>query len=50
MDINGAVADWQKLLATNPNYEGKDKVEQMIAEAKKHSGVKPGTKAGALPN
>ncbi len=50
MDINGAVADWQKLLATNPNYEGKDKVEQMIAEAKKHSGVKPGTKANALPN
>jgi tetratricopeptide (TPR) repeat protein len=50
MDINGAVADWKKLLATNPNYEGKDKVEQMIAEARKHSGVKPGTKANALPN
>ena len=49
MDINGAVADWEKLLATNPNYEGKDKVEQMIAEAKKHSGVKPGTKAQPLP-
>lgn len=49
MDINGAVADWEKLLATNPNYEGKDKVEQMIAEAKKHSGVKPGTKAKPLP-
>lgn len=49
MDINGAVADWQKLLATNPNYEGKDKVEQMIAEAKKHSDVKPGTKAPPLP-
>ncbi len=49
MDINGAVKDWEKLLATNPNYEGKDKVEQMIAEAKKHSGVKPGTKANPLP-
>lgn len=49
MDINGAVADWQKLLATNPNYEGKDKVEQMIAEAKKHVGVKPGTQAKPLP-
>jgi cytochrome c-type biogenesis protein CcmH/NrfG len=49
MDINGAVADWEKLLATNPNYEGKDKVEQMIAEAQKHSGVKPGTKANPLP-
>ena len=49
MDIKGAVADWEKLLATNPNYEGKDKVEQMIAEAKKHSAVKPGTKAKPLP-
>jgi cytochrome c-type biogenesis protein CcmH/NrfG len=49
MDINGAVADWEKLLATNPNYEGKDKVEQMIAEAKKHVGVKPGTQAKPLP-
>lgn len=48
MDIKGAVADWKKLLATNPNYEGKDKVEQMIAEAEKHSGVKPGTKAKPL--
>lgn len=49
MDINGAVADWEKLLASNPNYEGKDKVEQMIAEAKKHAGVKPGTQAKPLP-
>lgn len=49
MDIDGAVKDWEKLLATNPNYEGKDKVEQMIAEAKKHSGVKPGTTAKPLP-
>lgn len=49
MDINGAVADWEKLLKTNPNYEGKEKVEQMIAEAKKHTGVKPGTPAKPLP-
>lgn len=48
MDVSGAVADWEKLLATNPTYEGKDKVEQLIAEAKKHSGVKPGTKAQPL--
>jgi tetratricopeptide (TPR) repeat protein len=34
MDKAGAVADWERLLATNPNYEGKDKVIQMIAEAK----------------
>ena len=49
MDINGAVADWEKLLATNPNYDGKQKVQQMIAEAKKHTGVKPGTPAKPLP-
>lgn len=48
MDLNGAVADWEKLLATNPNYEAKDKVEQLIAEAKKHAGIKPGTKAQPL--
>jgi tetratricopeptide (TPR) repeat protein len=35
MDAAGAVADWEKLLATNPNYEGKDKVQQMLAEVKK---------------
>lgn len=49
MDVDGAVAAWQKLLATNPNYEAKDKVEQLIAQAKKHANVKPGTPAKALP-
>ena len=49
MDINGAVATWQKLLDTNPNYEAKDKVLDLIAQAKKHSGVKPGTPAKPLP-
>jgi cytochrome c-type biogenesis protein CcmH/NrfG len=49
MDVDGAVAAWQKLLATNPNYEAKDKVEQLIAQAKKHSNVKPGTPAKPLP-
>ena len=47
MDIEGAVAAWQKLLATNPNYEGKDKVEQLIAQVKKHANVR-GTPAKAL--
>lgn len=42
MDVNGAVAVWQKLLDTNPTYEGRDKVQQLIAQAKKHSGMKPG--------
>jgi cytochrome c-type biogenesis protein CcmH/NrfG len=45
MDIQGAVASWQKLLATNPKYENRDKVEQLIAEAQKHSEVKSGTRA-----
>ena len=40
-DRAGAVADWEKLLATNPNYEAKDKVVQMIAEAKIQGIVKP---------
>jgi cytochrome c-type biogenesis protein CcmH/NrfG len=48
MDANAAVATWQKLLDTNPNYEGKDKVLDLIAQAKKHSGVKPGTPAKSL--
>lgn len=48
MDVNGAVAAWEKLLQTNPNYEHKDKVQEMIAEAKKHATVKPGTPAKPL--
>jgi len=49
MDIDRAVAAWQKLLDTNPNYEAKDKVLALMAQAKKHSGVKPGTPAKSLP-
>lgn len=48
MDVQGAVAAWQKLLATNPNYEGKEKVQQLIAQARKHTDVKPGTPAKSL--
>ncbi|HLM79716.1 MAG TPA: tetratricopeptide repeat protein [Terriglobales bacterium] len=48
MDIDKAVATWQKLLDTNPNYEGKDKVLELMAQAKKHSGVKPGMPAKPL--
>lgn len=49
MDIKGAVASWQKLLDTNPNYENKDKVQELIAQAQKHAEVKPGEKAPPLP-
>jgi cytochrome c-type biogenesis protein CcmH/NrfG len=31
-DSAGAVADWNKLLAANPTYAGREKVAQMIAE------------------
>jgi cytochrome c-type biogenesis protein CcmH/NrfG len=48
MDIDKATAAWQKLLDKNPNYEGKDKVLELMAQAKKHSGVKPGTPAKPL--
>jgi len=48
MDIDKAVADWQKLLDKNPEYPEKDKVLELMAQAKKHSGVKPGTQAKPL--
>jgi len=41
-DGPGALADWNKLLAVNPNYEAKDKVEQMIADVTKHSAATTG--------
>jgi tetratricopeptide (TPR) repeat protein len=43
-DSAGAIADWKKLLATNPNYEGKDKVEQMLADVEKKAAARPGAK------
>jgi cytochrome c-type biogenesis protein CcmH/NrfG len=36
-DANGAVAAWQKLLKTNPDYPEKQKVEQYIVKAKEHA-------------
>jgi hypothetical protein len=36
MDAEGAVAAWQKLLDSNPNYETKEKVQELIQQAKKH--------------
>ena len=48
MDIAGAIAAWQKLLDSNPSFEGRARVEQMIAQARQHSGIKPGTQAKSL--
>jgi len=36
-DAKGAIADWQKLLDTNPNYTARDKVQQFIDQAKSGS-------------
>jgi tetratricopeptide (TPR) repeat protein len=43
-DGAGAIADWKKLLAANPNYEAKDKVEQMLSDVEKQAAAKPGRK------
>ncbi|HUN89712.1 MAG TPA: tetratricopeptide repeat protein [Terriglobales bacterium] len=43
-DMNGAVASWKKLLQTNPNYQNKDQVQQLIAKAEEHMNMKPGMK------
>ena len=50
MDVNGAVAAWQKLLDTNPNYGNSQQVLKLMAEAKKHSGLKSGTSGKPLAN
>ena len=47
-DVDAAIAAWQKLLDSNPNYPDKNKVLELIAQAKKHAGVKPGTPAKPL--
>jgi tetratricopeptide (TPR) repeat protein len=49
MNIEGALASWQKLLDTNPNYENKAKLLELMAQVKKHAGLKPGTQVKALP-
>lgn len=48
MDVKGALATWQKLLDTNPNYEGKDKIVELMAQVKKHAGINPGAQAKAM--
>lgn len=49
MDVEAALATWQKLLESNPNYENKDKLLELMAQVKKHSGLKPGMPAKATP-
>lgn len=44
MDIQGAVASWKRLLATNPDYHQKDRVQQLISQAEQHQNLKAGVK------
>lgn len=44
-DSAGAIADWKKLLATNPGYESRDKVQQMLADVEKQAASKTGSKS-----
>ena len=43
-DGAGAIGDWKKLLATNPSYEAKDKVQQMLSDVEKQVAADTGTK------
>jgi len=43
-DPKGAIAAWEKLLKMNPNHPKRAQVERMIARAKQHLNVPPGTK------
>ncbi len=43
-DVAGAEADWKKLLAANPSYEGKINVEKMMAEALGQEAASPASK------
>jgi tetratricopeptide (TPR) repeat protein len=43
-DSAGAIADWKKLLATNPNYASREQVEKMLSDVEKQ-GAKPGAKS-----
>jgi cytochrome c-type biogenesis protein CcmH/NrfG len=39
MDIKGALATWQRLLDTNPNYDGRAKVLELMGQVNKHAGL-----------
>ncbi|MFB3915342.1 MAG: tetratricopeptide repeat protein [Terriglobales bacterium] len=43
-DAKGAIATWQRLLKTHPNHPKRAQIEQVIARARKHLTITPGTK------
>jgi len=45
-DPKGAVAAWQKLLDTNPNYENKARVMELLSRARQHASGGPGNPKG----
>ncbi len=46
-DPKGAVASWEKLLQTNPNYPERQSVESLIERAKMHSEQQMGSPSGS---
>ena len=44
-DGAGAIADWNKLLEANPNYEQKDKVRKMLSDVERQIATKASTGA-----
>jgi cytochrome c-type biogenesis protein CcmH/NrfG len=44
-DWNGAIALWKRLLEVHPDYPQRDRVEKLIAQAKQHLTIKPGSGA-----
>ena len=50
MDAKGALAAWQKLLQTNPNYPERAKVEELMAQVKQHQNIQPGTATNKAAN
>jgi cytochrome c-type biogenesis protein CcmH/NrfG len=38
------LATWERLLKTVPDYPERARVEEMLAKAKQHNSIKPGSK------
>lgn len=38
-DVQGAIAAWEQLLKTNPDYPERQKVQDLLARAKEHPGI-----------
>src|ERR1035437_6017456 len=49
LDNDKGLATWQKLLDTNPNYEGKDKVLELMAQAKNTRELNRGRRQSRCP-